>query len=338
MDVSGLVFRQFPCMGACYRIIGDRDFRVCSRLRIVDSVSGGFRDDGHIQYYKSGWPRSRCEAKKRETDSTKKKLKMLKGLTRDLSTFSGMDRPHTHGLVSQLQGKAISVTEAAEILLKQLQLLKAEEKELKRKRKQEKARLKAQRMETKLESESSSSSESSDSECGEVIDMSGMQNEAAASPGTFTQESTASTLPALLPQELNTAEEIISQDCNGCDRGEESCIGPSRSSNYSSIVDCQVRNVSRIEICMGGKCKKSGGAALLEEFGRVMGVEGAAVGCKCMGKCRDGPNVRILNEDDSVRTPPYPLCIGVGLDDVGVIVANFFGQKKTQVLGLNPSS
>lgn len=87
---------------------------------------------------------------------------------------------------------------------------------------------------------------------------------------------------------------------------------------------------------MGIKCKKSGAAALLEEFGKVINVEGAVVGCKCLGKCRDGPNVRVLNGADgseadgadvSIRTPLNPLCIGVGLDDVGVIVANFFGDE-----------
>ncbi|KAI8004115.1 Diacylglycerol O-acyltransferase 3 [Camellia lanceoleosa] len=84
---------------------------------------------------------------------------------------------------------------------------------------------------------------------------------------------------------------------------------------------------------MGGKCKKSGAPALLEEFQRVLGAEGAVVGCKCMGKCRDGPNIRVLNYtggveaegvDDSVRIPANPLCIGVGFEDVGLIVANFW--------------
>lgn len=88
---------------------------------------------------------------------------------------------------------------------------------------------------------------------------------------------------------------------------------------------------------MGKKCTKSGAAALLEEFERAIGVEGAVVGCKCLGKCKDGPNVRVLNcaddsqvegSDISVRTPMNPLVLGVGLDDVGVLVSNFFGDDQ----------
>ncbi|KAJ8623961.1 hypothetical protein MRB53_032491 [Persea americana] len=54
-----------------------------------------------------------------------------------------------------------------------------------------------------------------------------------------------------------------------------------------------------------------------------------------MGKCRDGPNVRVLNqcngnalEKEVGGSITNPLCIGVGLEDVGAIVANFFGEKK----------
>ena len=61
-----------------------------------------------------------------------------------------------------------------------------------------------------------------------------------------------------------------------------------------------------------------------------------------LGQCKDGPNVRVLNSVDgshaegvdvSVRTPTNPLFIGVGLDDVGVIVANFLGDEQKD-LGL----
>jgi hypothetical protein len=94
----------------------------------------------------------------------------------------------------------------------------------------------------------------------------------------------------------------------------------------------------RIEVCMGNKCKKSGAAALLQEFEKVVGVEGAGsvVGCKCMGKCKSAPNVRIQNSvdhdmvqglDDSVKIPSNPLCIGVGLEDVDTIVARFLGES-----------
>ncbi|XP_042040957.1 diacylglycerol O-acyltransferase 3-like isoform X2 [Salvia splendens] len=81
----------------------------------------------------------------------------------------------------------------------------------------------------------------------------------------------------------------------------------------------------RIEVCMGGKCKKSGAGALLEEFRRAVGAEEAVSGCKCMGKCRDGPNVKLVGPAaaDSLR-------IGVGLEDVDVIMAKFFDEHQQQ--------
>lgn len=98
----------------------------------------------------------------------------------------------------------------------------------------------------------------------------------------------------------------------------------------------------RVEVCMGNKCKKSGGGALLEEFQRALGTEGGVVACKCMGKCRDGPNVKLFHSAAYHHlTPPDPLCIGVSLEDVGAIVGNFFTQNKESLelgLELNPAS
>lgn len=233
------------------------------------------------------------------------------------------------------------------MLMKQLQHLKAEEKELKRKRKQEKAKHKTMQMNRMIDCESSSSSsESSDSECEEVIDISSLRSEPLAQPA---EPVTTLTLPTTLAQEGRTTKandlgdsrlDIINQvEC--CARTSTSCSSSSVGHNDSSSPVAGT-SAKRIEVCLGNKCKKSGAPALLEEFERVVGVEGAVVGCKCMGKCRDGPNVRVMNcvngshaegVDVSVRTPTNPLCIGVGLDDVGVIVANFFGDDQKD-LGL----
>lgn len=83
----------------------------------------------------------------------------------------------------------------------------------------------------------------------------------------------------------------------------------------------------RVEVCMGGKCKKSGVSVLMEEFRRVVGDEGDVVGCKCMGKCKSCFNVRVLNGEDDDFLRNF-LCIGVGLEDVGLIVVNYFGEEK----------
>lgn len=83
---------------------------------------------------------------------------------------------------------------------------------------------------------------------------------------------------------------------------------------------------------MGKKCSSSGAAALMKEFQRAVGGEVPIVGCKCMGKCRDGPNVKVATEtqfqiedDGSVRASSNPLFIGVGLEDVDAIVSRLMG-------------
>lgn len=50
----------------------------------------------------------------------------------------------------------------------------------------------------------------------------------------------------------------------------------------------------------------------------MIGKEGFVVGCKCMGKCRDGLNVRVVNEMDVVMIDLVRMffkivCVGVGL-------------------------
>ncbi|XP_010999325.1 PREDICTED: uncharacterized protein LOC105107189 [Populus euphratica] len=349
MEVSRVISRQPPCFpgGSGF---GDhqnrseafsRSRRIVNGFGVVSKAHTGFRDKGHLRYYYgSEGLVVRCGGKKKDRQtSTKKKLKLLK----ELSVV-----PHNDS-VDDVQANLIA--EATQLLMKQLEQLRAEKKELKKKKKEEKAKLKAVKMKTKLDCESSSSSESSDSECGEVIDMKRLKNEAVAEPiigelQSVAQEEPTSILPALLTQESNVTE-INGFHNHGLGiHGEECCGVQSTSCSNAIRVSCNPTSSSmmsgtsdnRIEVCMGNKCKKSGGVALLEEFERAVGIGGAVVGCKCMGKCRDGPNVRILKCDnegvaDSVRIPAAnPLCIGVGLEDVDVIVANFFGKELSVAL------
>lgn len=228
------------------------------------------------------------------------------------------------------------VQESAEVLLRQLERLKAEEKELKRRKKEEKAKLKAERMNDMLdlESSSSSSSESSDSEGGEVLDMSHLK-ESLRQPVLEEQQTITQTLVSV---------EVGSTNLPKAQENSMLCSAAEVQTLLDNRVDL-VPTTTKFEVCMGNKCKKSGSMALLAEFERVVGLEAAVVGCKCLGKCRDGPNVRVMNYgdgneaqaavlDDSVRSPTNPLCIGVGLEDVGVIVANFLGKDRD--LGSNP--
>ncbi|KAB2634224.1 hypothetical protein D8674_042140 [Pyrus ussuriensis x Pyrus communis] len=184
MEVSGVVSRQVQCFSAAkidttsrsctasfnceLRVLGRRDFGVSLRTRRPRRhLNSGFSNDGHLQYYQAG---PMCGGMKEKEKEIKKKVKLLKGLSKDLAAYSQMGfgpLGSQEGLVAQLQGKLIS--------------LRAEEKELKKKRKAEKARLKAERMKTMVDTESSSS-ESSDSECGEVVDMKRLQSEVPTQP------------------------------------------------------------------------------------------------------------------------------------------------------------
>lgn len=232
-------------------------------------------------------------SKKEKVGSVKKKLKLLKGLSKDLSTFSqmGFAVDQDQNLLDQVRGKMIS--EAAEVLMKQLEQLKTEEKKLKRKRKQEKA----DKLKGKKQSSACESSDSSDSECEE-------EDECEEEEIVQVKDGLLNLMPVIRSEESSPSPNV-----GGTDDG-----------NGNGMT-------KRVEVCMGNKCKKSGGGALLEEFQRAMGAEGGVVACKCMGKCRDGPNVRLFHSDAyHHRTPPNPLCIGVALEDVGAIVGNFVTQ------------
>ncbi|KAL8511561.1 hypothetical protein ACS0TY_018095 [Phlomoides rotata] len=307
------------------------------RIRSGSEVlTSGFCDQSYLQYYGSKFGCSSSMGRmsvisekheKRGNDKPlkkmkKKQLKLLKGLTRDLSTFSqiGFGLDSDGALLDQVKGNMIS-QEATEILLQRLQKIKAEEKELKKKRKEEKARSKAatiNQMGVNCEV-SSSSSDSSDSECGEIIDMNTLKH----SNATVEQSSTYPT--PIIPTIPSNEDEKMDLRPSNVDTYSNSQMGPSG----FVFPTCS----KKIEVCMGGKCRKSGGGALLVEFQKAVGIEGAVSGCKCMGKCKEGPNVRVVNGLDGgeVDIPANSLCIGVGLEDVNMIVANFLGENQCQL-------
>ncbi|XP_060173955.1 diacylglycerol O-acyltransferase 3-2 [Lycium barbarum] len=335
--------------------------------------SCGFYDEGYLEYYYySSSGRVRCGKKEKDDvalKKTKKKMKLLKGLTRNLSNLSEMGfgfGSDNIALVDQVQGKTIS--EAADLLLGQLQQLKAEEKELKRKRKEEKALMKmkvANQLQAtrncEMSSSSSSSSESSDDECQNLVDMKSLKIEslsqtipeacdralenATLSPGISTIVE-----PQTLNPEMDTEESTgrtTSLEVPVPERKGECCFGASdchignvsSSSNASVLATTTAVGTKKIEVCMGGKCKRSGAGAILEKFQEVVGIEAAVSGCKCMGKCKVGPNVKVsgcsssdaFQAADSVAVSSAPvtsnsLCIGVGLEDVSLIAANLLGR------------
>ncbi|CAM8940540.1 unnamed protein product [Rhodiola kirilowii] len=332
MDMTGAAAalnRVPPCMmiksqsslGAGNRIAIES--RTCLKIRI--ELESGFRDVSHVLYYQTRpttmMRREKATTammancggvatdKKMKKDEKKKmkKLKLLKELTKDLSMFSQV------GLVGEDNVGGIS--EAAETLMKHLQEMKSKEKELKKKRKMEKAMMKA----AAANSSSSSESESSDSECGKVVDVASLRMSSSTQSSAQKDHSKIDSCPALQSIAAN-----LTQD------------NPFENLDLCKPVTVAETATKKIEVCMGGKCKKSGAAQLVEEFEKVVGEGVAVVGCKCMGKCRDGPNVRVLSCSSGADASnlskidaslsSLPLCIGVGLEDVGVIVANFLGR------------
>lgn len=171
---------------------------------------------------------------------------------------------------------------------------------------------------------SSCSSESSDSECeGEVIRMS------SCATITAPQTPPASTVfPIIVPQ---IPEPVAPEPRQDAQISSEPANAMQWTTSSIAVVEKPMLN--RIEVCMGGKCKKAGSLALLQEFEKKVGTDSAVVGCKCMGKCGLGPNVRLQSEGSAEGSvQKNPLCIGVGLEDVSTIVAGFFADGD---LGMN---
>lgn len=124
MEVSGVAFRRVPCLSGAvsvgpgeFRVLGYGDSKASMRPRKSYGalmMNPGFCDSGHLQYYYVG---PRCGGKKEKEKekgsalTAKKKLKLLKGLTKDLSKFSdmGFGLDSDDGLVAQVQRKAMSV-------------------------------------------------------------------------------------------------------------------------------------------------------------------------------------------------------------------------------------
>ncbi|XP_057419849.1 diacylglycerol O-acyltransferase 3-1 [Lotus japonicus] len=323
MDVSGTILRQLTYVTGAGTNAHSRGARVWAARPTARVVMGsGFSDEGHLQYYqdkKKGKP---------VVLTAKNKVKLLKRVSKGMSLFDELGfalDPNQRALLNDLQTNLTS--DSGEGLLKELEKLRAEEKELKRKRKDEKkAKLKASKMKTGPDCESSSSSssessESSASECDEVVDMNTFRGGVAVAPAP----------PPALPPSRPAA--LLPETIAGGDVSIGSVSVGLKNENHGVSTAPQ----KRIEVCMGNKCKKSGAAALMQQFESVVGVEGGAVvGCKCMGKCKSAPNVRIQNAvdhelaeglNDSVKVPANPLCIGVGLEDVDAVVARFLGEN-----------
>ncbi|XP_020575815.1 diacylglycerol O-acyltransferase 3, cytosolic [Phalaenopsis equestris] len=335
MEVSGTVIRQSVI--SFTRGVGETfPFSDKSRARARQRTAVVVRpwsDDRHRLYYSSP---VRCgasrDAKRKEE---KKRTALVTELSRNLaalySTSLGMDGEEISGDV-----RANMIIEAAELLSAQLNQQKAKEKEMKKRMKAEKEAMKAAKMRNcaEMSSSSSSSSESSDSECEELM--------VSNKPKKHLQEEIKTNILCLPHQPSPIVEADEKTELNYTELKMESELNSSNCMksavavvSCSDIITAATKPLDKIEVCMGGKCKKSGAMDLLQEFEKKVGKEGAVVGCKCMGKCKEGPNVRIVthcgSKDELLEVSKKPLCIGVGLEDVGAIVANFLGDNNVDL-------
>lgn len=299
--------------------------RVC---RVSNSV---FSDQSHMEYYSSG-RKITCRVRegkdkvKGEKDMIKKELKRIEVLSKGLALHSRMDSYSDNVLIDPL--KAGMISEAAEYLQGQLQQLRLKEKRLKESLREEKRRLRADKMRKILtlqgsSTSSSESSDSSDSDCGPV----GMMSLSDCKPqGIAIQipDNQTLTFPSTIsmPQEEETTTPDISRDATSA----------------TMVVGNKTPVTKKIEVCMGGKCKKSGSALVMEKFQGLLDDEAVVCGCKCMGKCRDGPNVRITENLDMEVAANHLLHIGVGLEDVDLIVENLLGRRSQEKLDLAAAS
>ncbi|XP_066379583.1 diacylglycerol O-acyltransferase 3-like [Miscanthus floridulus] len=233
---------------------------------------------------------------------------------------------------------AVSAMECDKAAMKAMKKMEKEQMKAMKKmeKEQKKATKKAMKMEKEAmkmamatlngcrdEDDSSCSSESSESECeGQLVRMSRCATITAPE-----MPSPSTGLPIIVPQIPAPLAPEPSQPSEPA-----TAVQATRVSN---VAVAETSTASRIEVCMGGKCKKSGALALLQEFEKTVGTGGAVVGCKCLGKCGLGPNVRLRSDvsaDSSAKGDP--LCIGVGFEDVGTIVAGLFGDAD---LGMTPT-
>ncbi|KAF3337461.1 hypothetical protein FCM35_KLT18048 [Carex littledalei] len=313
MEISGAALQRSSIGSVHGRLLfglsgGGALWSATARVRVPARATGGavFCDEGHLQYY---------EEKRSKQDQ--KRTKLIKTLKKDLSELYSIG----FGVPADQSDK---ITDATKQLLEQLNQIKVEEKEMKKKKKEEKKAA----CKMVCEDSSSSSSESSESDCEEpqILQLSDLKTTTTATisaPNSISPVPLPLSLPVPLPLPASA---------------------PSTALRQTILVEDVTPG--KIEVCMGGKCKKAGSMDLLCEFENKVGGEGGAVvvGCKCMGKCKEGPNVRVsscgsgttgttgttgmVQGEELIRDLKDKLCIGVGLDDVGPIVAHFFGEAE----------
>ncbi|CAM8998328.1 unnamed protein product [Rhodiola kirilowii] len=250
-----------------------------------------------------------CGEKKKER---KEKKKLVKGLEKDLAMFAalgfGIESGRSH-LARQVQGSMM--TEAAEVLLRQLQCLREAEEEAKRKRKQEKKAMIRMMEDFGIKA----STDSGDGEKSTDFNSS-WKEEYLSRSAVGGNSSAGEAVGQVLLQSLDHDTEVQQQE-----EVAQLLITASPSQQNSTTFRRNKSGTKKVEICMSGKCKKFGASQVLDKFKSLAAEEEDmnVVGCKCMGKCKEGPNVRL----SSVSTAAPAICSGVQIGDVDALITSF---------------
>lgn len=256
--------------------------------------------------------------------SEKKRMKLLQFLSKDLSVLTTtIPEDADVSLTDQVRAEILS--DAVSALMRQLEQAKAERKERKR---QLKAQKKALKLAEKQRKNKGCCEDSSFDHGREVLDMALLHPTEQIGRILETPEPNQSVLVENPPNvaEVNEDEKALHVEfAEASDRlGLNSAVG---------IPVEEAKSV--IKVCMGGKCKKSGSEMMLEAFEEIisksgMGCEVEAVGCKCMGKCRNAPNIRVQTEEDGFHGGKGVVHMGVDIGDVDLILAQHFGFNVQQ--------
>ena len=105
----------------------------------------------------------------------------------------------------------------------------------------------------------------------------------------------------------------------GTSKTSISCIAAEESMESARLT-------GKIQVCVGGKCKKAGSEKLMASLrSRIPGDSGVeAVPCKCMGKCAMAINVKVQKLDEETRNLTQRHSY-VGVDDADLILRHHFG-------------
>eukprot|EP00253_Pinus_taeda_P032011 PITA_32011 len=291
-----------------------------------------FSDESHLQYY-GGMVKPYCGKKNKSEklklkhlspvndrpSSDKRRLNLLEFISKDLPALATTPADASASLTEQVRAEILS--DAVNEIMRQLEQAKAERKERKRQLKAQKKALKLAEKQRKSKGRCEDSSSSSSDRETEVVDMTRIRSTQQVDRILEASDQTPSVSIENPPAEVKGDEKALHVEfAEASDR-----LGL----NSGLSIPVQESN-SVIKVCMGGKCKKSGSEMLLGTFEERLsksGFEVEAVGCKCMGKCRNAPNVRVQTEDDSGKGR---LHMGFNIGDIDQILSQYFGLNLQQ--------